>query len=170
MSVASGINGHFRRKGLILDDDVLKFDSSVSSGYFKLDTTPVKQAFENVYSVALTDAGAVTTAGGVVKLQNPETTSIIVTQVIVDLTTAATAAATVDIGTDTDGTTSSDNLIDGLDINAATGVFDNITDGGTNGKTRQKLGADEYIVATVKTGDMSDAVGTLYIKYVKLSS
>ena len=52
--------------------------------------------------------------------RTPEGNAIIVMRLLIDLTTVATAACTVDVGTDGAGTGSSGNLIDGVDVNAAT--------------------------------------------------
>jgi hypothetical protein len=105
------------------------------------------------------------TAGGVLSVANPETSSIIVDRVIIDVTTAATGAATIDVGVAANGTTSSDTLIDGLDVNTATGIFDNIDDQGTNGNSVVKLTTSQYITASEATGDVSDLAGKYYIRY-----
>ncbi len=127
------------------------------------DTTPV--ALKSA-KVALTAADA---AAGIFSWQNPENAAIVVTRVIVDLTTKAAAACTVDIGTDGDGTGSSDTLLDGLDVNTATGVFDNIADKGTNGKEKQRLdakgGTTDYITASKASGASAGIVGNAYIFY-----
>jgi len=102
--------------------------------------------------------------------QNPESTPIMVTRVLVDITTAGgTATAVLDIGTAADAETGSDNLIDGLDANT-TGLADNITDGGTNGKSRQRLdakdGAIAYITGQIVTEKAEDLAGNVYIEYI----
>ncbi len=102
--------------------------------------------------------------------QNPERTPIIVTRVLVDITTAGgTASAVLDIGTAANATTKSDNLIDGLDVNT-TGIFDNITDGGTNGKSRQRLdakgGTTDYITGQILAAKAENLVGNVYIEYI----
>src|SRR5689334_3529914 len=61
--------------------------------------------------------------------QLPENAVISVAKLYVS--TIATAAATLNIGyTATSAVTSADNLIDGVDVHTATGLFDNITDHG----------------------------------------
>lgn len=118
-----------------------------------------------VVKVAL---GALDTGGGVLAWQNTEeSAAIIVTRIILDITTKATAACTLDVGTTvTSATTVSDNLIDGLDANAAIGTFDNLSNAGTNGKARQKLADDGWVTASMKTGAAAGIVGYAYIEYI----
>ena len=127
------------------------------------DTTPIAQKCAKV-ALAAADAAA-----GVLSWQNPEDSAIVVTRVVLDVTTKATAACTLNVGTDGAGTGSSDNLLDGLDVNAATGVFDNIADKGTNGKERQRLdakgGTTDYVTASKATGATAGLVGNAYIFY-----
>lgn len=122
---------------------------------------------DRVPKVAKVALAAVDTGGGIFAWQNDESSSIIVIRVGLDVTTAATAACTVDVGTTaTSATTSADNLIDGLDVNAAAGVFDNITDKGTNGKSRQKLAAGKWITGSKASGASAGLVGYAYIEYI----
>ena len=93
--------------------------------------------------------------------------SIIVTGLVLDVTTASTGACTLDCGTTaTSATTKIDNLIDGLDVNAAAGVFDNITDKGTNGVSRQKLASAKWVTGSVASGASAGIVGFAYIRYI----
>ena len=127
------------------------------------DSTPVAQKCAKV-ALAAADAAA-----GVLSWQNPESSAIVITCMVLDVTTAATAACTLDVGTDGDGTGSSDVLLDGLDVNAAAGVFDNIADKGTNGKERQRLdakgGTTDYVTASKASGATAGLVGNAYIFY-----
>lgn len=111
---------------------------------------------------------ALDTVGGVLKLANPEGVDIIIPSggLLLDITTIATAACTVDAGIDSDGTTSADNLIDGLDVHSATGQFDNIADKGTDGGPH-KWGADEYLVISKASGATAGLAGYAYIQYVR---
>jgi hypothetical protein len=100
----------------------------------------------------------------IVGFANPEAGAIIIKDVIVHVTTVATGACTLDIGTTAvSATTTSDNLIDGLDVNAATGAF---SDPGTNGKPAQLLASGKWITVDEKTGDATGLVGTLTILYL----
>ncbi len=105
-------------------------------------------------------------AGGVVSLANPENAPLIVTRLVLYVTTAATAACTVDAGIAATATTSSDNLIDGLDVNASTGVFDNDTDVGTNGKTRQLWPSSYYLTVSKASGATAGLAGYAYVEYI----
>lgn len=118
-----------------------------------------------VVKVALT---ALDTGGGIFSWKNDEEgAAIIVTRLLLDITTKTTGACTLDAGTTAaSATTVSDNLIDGLDINAATGQFDNLGNAGTNGKTRQKLADDGWVTGSMKTGAAAGLVGSVYIEYL----
>ena len=116
------------------------------------------------YRVAL---AALDTGGGVVGVANPEEADIIVTKVVIQTTTIATAACTLDAGIVAAITTVGANLIDGLDVNSAIGVFDNIDDQGTDGKASQKWDSDEYFTISKKTGAAAGLVGYVYIEYYR---
>lgn len=120
---------------------------------------------DRIATVALT--GGVDTGGGLGSWVNPESSNIIIDTVQLNVTTVATAALSVDIGTTaTNATTASDNLIDGADGHTATGVFDNNTDKGANGKTRQLLAPGKWVTASMADATASAGfVGTMYIRY-----
>jgi hypothetical protein len=105
-------------------------------------------------------------AGGVFAWQNHHSESVIVTRVVIDLTTKSSGAGTLDVGmTATSAATSADNLIDGLDVNAATGVFDNVENQGTNGTGAQKVASGKWVTASKATGNMAGIVGSCYLHY-----
>lgn len=114
------------------------------------------------YALAALDTG-----GGVLSLANPEGADVIVTRLILDVTTAATAAGTVDAGIAAGATTSSDNLIDGQDVNAAIGTFGNIDDQGTNGQSVQKWGSAQFLTVSKASGACAGLVGYAYIEYIR---
>jgi hypothetical protein len=93
----------------------------------------------------------------------------IIMGVLLDVTTVATAACTVDIGyTATSATTSSDTLLDGVDVNAATALFDSrnhALDTGSNAKA-QKAASGKWITADSASGDATGLVANAYIFYV----
>lgn len=123
-------------------------------------------AFDRGVKIARVALAAVDTGGGVFSWANPEAGDIIVRRVILDVTTQSSGACTVDVGTTaTSGTTSSDNLIDGLSVASAPQVADNLGNAGTNGKARQKLAAGKWVTASVATGASSGLVGFAYIEY-----
>lgn len=102
-------------------------------------------------------------------LLNPERVPVIVKDVTVHITTGASAACTIDIG-DTASDATSDNLIDGISVNApANTVYDNHTDGGTNGKTRQYLDVGDYVTGYVASGDANGLVAEVFVNFQLLS-
>lgn len=124
-------------------------------------------SFDRIEKVARVALGVADTGGGVLSWANPEATAILVERIILDVTTVATAACTLDVGsTATSATTLSDTLIDGLDVNAAIGVFDNLGNAGTNGKTRQKVAVGKWVTASKASGAAAGLAGFAYIHYV----
>jgi hypothetical protein len=119
--------------------------------------------------VAKVALAAVDTAGGLFAWQNPEAGAIAIKRVFLDVTTKTAAAATADVGTTaTSAATLSDNLIDGLDINAATGLFGNLGNPGTNGKTSQRLASGKWVTGSIASGASAGIVGSAYVEYVVL--
>lgn len=97
---------------------------------------------------------------------NPTGKTILIKNVYAYITTKSTGAATLDVGaTATSATTSSDILLDGLDVGTAAGIFDVTEDGGTNGKARQTLAAGKWVTVDNKA-DTSGMVGKLIIEYI----
>lgn len=120
---------------------------------------------KGAYSGSLT-AVTGTTAGGILSLLNPEGATLIITRFIIYLTTEATGAATGDFGIAANGTTSSDTLLDGVDLGSAAGIFDNFDDQGTNGQSVLTWGASQYITGTA-SATLAGLVGTYYIEYIR---
>lgn len=83
-----------------------------------------------------------------------------------DVTTASTGAATLDIGVGATDVTG-DKLIDGVDVNAAAGVF--ASPSGTNGRAWQKVPAGYFVSAFRASGDPSGMVADLYVTYYQIS-
>lgn len=122
---------------------------------------------DRIVKVVKVPLGVVDTAGGIFAWANNEGASIIVQRVLIDVTTKTTGACTIDVGTTaTNPTTKIDNLIDGADIHTAAGVFDNIDDKGTSGKSKQKLAAGKWVTGSVASGASAGLVGFAYIEYV----
>lgn len=110
---------------------------------------------------------ALETAGGVAAIPNPEGVPLIITRVVVHLTTVSAGAGTVDAGVAANATTLSDNLIDGLNVQAATGVFDNVEDKGTNGKARQLWPTTGFLTISKASGAAAGLAGYVYIDYTR---
>lgn len=112
-------------------------------------------------------AAAVDTGGGVLSWANPHSYSVIVERVMLDITTVATGTCGLDVGyTATSATTSANNLLTALDVNTATGVFDNITEKGASGKSRVKMASGKWITASKASGTSTGLAGYAYIEYI----
>jgi len=106
--------------------------------------------------------------------QNPESVQILVLAVQLKVTAAGGASSIIDVGTAGDGTTHSDNLIDGGALDGTpTFYLNNINDGGTNGKAMQlmdaKGGTTDYITGQILTADAPNLAGTYTIVYIPLA-
>lgn len=112
-------------------------------------------------------AATTTAVGGVIKLLNPEGVDLIIPSggFGISVTTVSTGAATLDIGIDDGGDVSSDTLLDGVNVNAATGVFDNGVDGGTNGGA-VRWPAGQYLVATA-SATTAGMVGIYWVNWLR---
>jgi hypothetical protein len=103
--------------------------------------------------------------------QNPESTKIIVLKVVLRITsTGGTAGSVIDVGIVANATSTADTLIDGLDINQV-GLFDNITNKGTNGLAiggvvDENGGTNDYITGKILTQNATSLAGKYYIYYV----
>ena len=117
---------------------------------------------KGAYKYALT---ADDDAGGVLSLLNPEGADLIVTKLTINVTTVATAACTLDGGVGSSASTKYDNLIDGQDVNGATGAFANL---GTNGKRAMLWEDDNYLTISKATGATAGLVGYAYVEYVRV--
>lgn len=121
---------------------------------------------KGAYKVALV-AGTTTSGGDVLSLANPEGVDLLITRFVLNITTPATGVATADAGVAADGSTSSDTLLDGVDIGSAAGVFDNIDDQGTNGQSVVAWDSGEYITVT-PSATAAGLVGYAYIEYIRV--
>lgn len=111
---------------------------------------------------------ATTFAGGdMLNLANPEGADLLITRFIVNITTPSTGAATIDAGVAATGT-SNDELIDGLDVNAAAILKDNIEEcvDGNVAAAVVEWGADEYLTVT-PSASVAGLVGSYYVEYVR---
>lgn len=113
---------------------------------------------------------AANTGGGVLSWLNPEAGDIYVQRLLIRVTTKSTdGTCTVDAGgTASSSTTSSDILLDGLDVGAATGEFNNIDSSGTNGLAGGIILQGDWLTISKKTNSASGLVGFAYITYTIL--
>lgn len=87
-------------------------------------------------------------------------------EAVIDVTTAATGAATLDVGVAAAASTSNDKLMDGIDVNAATGEFSSGT--GTNGRRVRKVPAGHFVTVHRASGDPTGMVADLYVHVTEL--
>ena len=106
-------------------------------------------------------------AGAMLAMTNPEAADLIITNFIVRTTVVSTGVATIDAGVHATGLTN-DELIDGLDINAALvceSNHDQVT-AGTVAEHEVEWGADEYLTITPSAAS-TGLVGTYYVEYIR---
>ena len=106
-------------------------------------------------------------------VQNPEGVDCVVTNVIVDVTTAGgTASSLLDVDVVGNATSTGDDIIDGLDLNA-TGTADRHKNAGSNGgapvKWDKNGGTNDYITGKILAQNAASLVGKVIIEYVPLS-
>lgn len=92
----------------------------------------------------------------------------IILRVLLNVTTIATAACTLDIGYSTTTLTTSDTFLDGVDVNAAAALFDSMNAGldtGTNAFA-QKAASGKFITVDEKTGNATGLIGTIIVEYI----
>lgn len=104
----------------------------------------------------------------VASLGNPFGIDVLITRAILVVDTVAAAACTVDVGVAADATTSADNLIDGKDVNAATGYFDNLIAPGSNGLASKVWTTSQYVNVTKASGNANSLVGRLFVEVIPL--
>ena len=106
-------------------------------------------------------------------VQNPESVDCVVTNVIVDITTAGgTASSVLDVDVVNGATDTGDDIIDGLDLNA-TGTSDRHKNAGTNGgapvKWDKNGGANDHVTGKILAQNAASLAGKVIIEYVPLS-
>lgn len=107
-----------------------------------------------------------TTSGQIAAVANPEGVSCVVKRIWLRTTTKSAAACTLDIGVAAGATTSSDNLLDGISVaGVPIGVYDNIENQGSNGRSTVDWPAASYVTVTVASGDANGLVGVLNVDY-----
>lgn len=137
---------------------VIGGDLSVTLGGTKI------SASDRVKKVVKVALGAADTGGGVLSWANPENSSIIITKLLVNITTKSTGACTLDFGTTaTNATTSSDNLMDGIDAGTAAALFDSASHATT---TSLLLASGKWVTGSKASGAAAGLVGNAYIEYI----
>jgi hypothetical protein len=110
--------------------------------------------------------GALETPDTIFSWQNPESGPILVQHLVINVTKVSDGDCTIDCGTtDISATTTSDNLIDGLDVGTATGTFTNDESAGTNGKPFKRLVPGKWVTGSKASGSAAGLEGTYEIYY-----
>lgn|SRR3990167_7739940 len=122
------------------------------------------KVFLNGDSIAVGDGAA-----GFASWENPEATTIVITDVVLIITTVSSGACTLDIGTTaTSKVTSSDNIFDGIDATAAAPVVytmrNDALDAAANVNAKD-LATGKWITIDEASGDAEGMRGVLYITY-----
>lgn len=99
-----------------------------------------------------TVAGDSTAAGGAFKIENTYSSNLVVDRAIIYVATAEASAGTctIDIGTDSAGSSSSNDLIDGASMKSA-GATDNLKSmhAGDSGRSIMEWKSGEFLVGTI---------------------
>jgi hypothetical protein len=103
-------------------------------------------------------------ASYIFSVQNPESVTASIENVIIKVTTAAGAAGTTDVDVGQFATSSDDDIIDGGNLNSA-GYLDRIGAAGTNGGNIVEWAPDYYLNADLKSGTSGNVAGTYRIIY-----
>jgi hypothetical protein len=132
---------------------------SATSGWVELNKF-YQQDGTIFYKQAITRSSG---GGGLFNILNPAAATIVVERLAVDITVASSAALTFDAGIAATGTTS-DVLIDGQ-ATSVVGLFDSITDAGTNGGATVKATSAQYITGTLSGASGALLAGTVGLWY-----
>jgi len=135
---------------------------SATSGWVELNKYYQKD--DLIVSRGTITAATTTTGGDCISWVNPTGETIIVEDIVLDITTAATGAANAEVGVAANGTTSSSTLINTCDIGSAAAVFSATNDGGAGGQSYRKMTSTQYITMT-PSATAAGLVGTYMIKY-----
>ena len=114
------------------------------------------------------DLTALVAGGAMLNLANPEGADVLITNFVVRSTVVSTGAATIDAGVAATGV-SNDELIDGLDINAAVvceSNHDQVT--ATTVAEHEVVWASDEFVTVTGSAATTGFVGKYYIEYIRL--
>lgn len=152
----------YRKNGTLTkltDQDTILADIAVKAGFAAVTDRATKVAVTTITGAALHAA--------VQSWANPEAGSIVITRCALLVSTVATGACKIDVGvTAVSATTAADNLIDGLDANAAVAAFTAGGGDGTNDRHVQSLATGKWVTVKEISGDATGGVYVLYVEYV----
>lgn len=135
----------------------------IAAGDMEIGGAPVARV--SVFTFDNTTGG-----GGSGVWTNPTSGSILVMGVDINVTTTSGASGTLDIGTAAGATTTSDNLLDGVNVAAATGWKSSAVAGGTNGLGVGSLASGQFITCTISAGTAGSLAGSGYVTWAPLPS
>ena len=125
------------------------------------------------YKVIVEDLASGNSGAFAFAIQNPEDVDCLIIRVVIDITTAGgTASSTLDVDTVDGATATGVDIIEGLDLNA-TGISDNITNGGTGGdkkpvKWDKKGGTNDDLTGKILDQNAASLAGKVIVCYVPL--
>lgn len=103
------------------------------------------------------------TASALVTWQNTTGNNLLVGHTYLNFTTAQTPTINLNVGVGGSALSIDTLLINALSANSTTGIFDNITDKGSGGKSRAQLPANSwFIVCTDAVGSCTSLRGDVY--------
>ena len=111
---------------------------------------------------------ATRTAGGLFNAENTYGSDLIIDRVIISVTSASSGASSASVGIAANATTASDTLLDDFD-SGGQGIYDNIDNKGTNGKTKAKWGTGQFVTGSESTGNITGIVGTYAIHAIDMN-
>ena len=129
---------------------------------------------ERIVAIAIPYIAANTAANDILLAwQNPHKTSVILTKVLIDITTAGgTATAVGDLDVVANAAATGDTVFDGVDLNAAA-VSDSriLATTGTNGNELPHIvdangGTNDFVTLKALVEKCDDLVGTVYLFYI----
>ena len=135
---------------------------SATSGWVMLNTYYMSDGYQVSRGTII--AATTTTGGDCISWANPSGETIMIKNVIIDITTATSGAATLDVGVAANGTTSSETLIDDLDVGSAAIVGTALIDGGTAGQGFRKCTSSQYVTGT-PSATVTGQVGNYEIEW-----
>jgi hypothetical protein len=136
------------------------------SGTVTAGTASSAPRYGGAQTLKLPIGGGTDTGGGILSWQNPYPYELLVNEIMLRVNTSAAAACTIAAGCTTTGTSLSNNLLDALDVHTATGLFDNYTDKGSNGKTRQVLPQGGFLTISTSAGASTGLAGAAFLSFI----
>ena len=138
----------------VKDASITAAKMAQGAGYWRTGTLTASDAAAGIFSIENTDAS----------------NDLVVTRLVIGVMTASSGACTADFGTAATEV-SSDNLLDGINLNAA-GYYDTNQSGdhGTNGTSIARIPASGYLTGSKSTGHTSGLVGWFLVHLIEQPS